>query len=286
MKIAHACICCGAEALSRSPAILMPFVANRVFGWTPVEITAGWGLRTIPQGMAYPLCTSLQCQACGTLFLDMRFDDDEMGLLYGGYRGQAYAEQRDRFEPGYLAYNATILVRGQQTEVAEAFLAPHLPLRPRVLDWGGDDGAHTPFMDSNSGLDVYDLSGQPVAPGVRAVTREQMGAYDLIVLSHVLEHTPWPEDVLRQITAVMTSETVLYVETPFEALMAEGRDARDLAGRKTYWHEHINFFTAAGLEALLSRCGLTVIASGAPGHSTTANFDRVLAFACRKAASN
>jgi hypothetical protein len=85
-RIASRCVCCGCAELTRSGAILMPFVAYRAFGWTPVEITPEWGLRTIQTGMAYPLCNSLQCQACGLLFLDIRFDETEMAALYGGYR--------------------------------------------------------------------------------------------------------------------------------------------------------------------------------------------------------
>ncbi len=68
MKIATACPCCGGEALTRSPAVLMPFVAHRAFGWQPVEITPDWGLRTIPTGLAYPLCNSVQCEGCGLVF--------------------------------------------------------------------------------------------------------------------------------------------------------------------------------------------------------------------------
>ena len=100
-RIATHCVCCQGTNLNRSPAILMPFVASRVFGWEPVEITAEWGLRDIRQGFAYPLCNSVQCADCGVLFLDIRFDDAEMSALYADYRGDAYTALRERFEPGY-----------------------------------------------------------------------------------------------------------------------------------------------------------------------------------------
>ena len=51
--ISRHCICCAGEQLQRSPAVLMPFVALRVFGHEPVEITADWGLRDLRQGMAH-----------------------------------------------------------------------------------------------------------------------------------------------------------------------------------------------------------------------------------------
>ena len=79
--IARHCICCSSDHLDRSPAVLMPFVAKRVYGHEPVEITAEWGLRDLRAGMAYTLCNSLQCQRCGALFLDYRFTDLQMASL-------------------------------------------------------------------------------------------------------------------------------------------------------------------------------------------------------------
>jgi len=285
MRIASACICCESTALESSPAILMPFVAHRVFGWTPVEITPDWGLRTVPTGLAYPLCNSVECQACGALFLDIRFDEAEMGALYGGYRGPEYAAERERFEPGYLAHNAEILVRSGGTEEQEAFLARHVPERPRVLDWGGDSGAHTPFRGKAAALHVFDVSGQPVVDGARAVGRSEIeaGAYDLVVLSHVLEHMPVPGDLLTDIRAALAPQTVLYVEVPHEPLVAEARGERGLAARKKHWHEHVNFFTEAGLRALLHRAGLAIVDFEVRSRRSHASFNEVLAFACRRA---
>ena len=37
-RIAAQCVCCGSENLKSSPAVIMPFVAHRTFGWEPVFI--------------------------------------------------------------------------------------------------------------------------------------------------------------------------------------------------------------------------------------------------------
>jgi hypothetical protein len=285
VRVATACPCCCGEALSRSPAVLMPFVAHRVFGWEPVEITQDWGLRTIPTGLAYPLCNSIQCEDCGLVFLDIRFDDDEMAALYGGYRGPAYAELRDRYEPGYLAHNADILTSQADTTPVERFLASLVPTRPTVLDWGGDTGVNTPFRQAGGAIWVHDVSGQPLLDGVQqtstATLREQ--TYDLIVLSHVLEHTPWPAAVLDEIRAVMSSTTTLYIEVPLETLMSGGPVTRGLAAQKKHWHEHVNFFTETAVRRLLTRSGLVTVAFEVRDRRSHANFSQVLAFACRLA---
>jgi hypothetical protein len=283
VRIARACVCCGGKSLSRSPAVLMPFVAHRVFGWEPAEITPDWGLRSIPNGLAYPLCTSLQCGDCGLIFLDVRFDDDEIAALYDGYRGLAYADLRDRYEPGYLARNADMLTAPADTSPVERFLAPLIPARPTVLDWGGDTGANTPFRQAGGDVWVYDLSSQPVVEGVRQITKAGLHSqtYDLIVLSHVLEHAPWPMALLDEIKAVMSLTTTLYIEVPFEILMSEAPASRGKAAQKKHWHEHINFFTEQALRRLLARSGLVTVGFEVRDRQSHANFSQVLAFACR-----
>ena len=50
MKIATRCVCCDGQALSATPAVLMPFLAYRIFGWEPVAVTPEWGLRDLAPG--------------------------------------------------------------------------------------------------------------------------------------------------------------------------------------------------------------------------------------------
>lgn len=256
-RIATQCICCSSPALQRQSAVLMPFVAQRALGWEPCEITADWGLRDLPLGHAQALCTSLHCPACGCLFLDMRFDAAEMARLYCDYRGPDYEAQRERFEPGYAARNRTLLAGDAHIPEVEAFLRPHLPARPAVLDWGGDTGLNTPLRNEARLHHVLDISGRPLIGGAVAVAAP-LASYDLIVLAHVLEHVPEPAALIDEIRGAMDGGTVLYVELPFEALMRAAE--RDTAAwrRKRHWHEHINFFSVQGLRRLLQGCGLQV----------------------------
>lgn len=256
-RLATRCICCDASPLERQGAVLMPFVAERALGWQACEITPDWGLRDLPTGWAQALCASLHCADCGCLFLDMRFDGDEMARLYAGYRGPDYEAQRERLEPGYTARNQRLLAGDEHIPAVEAFLRPWLPPRPAVLDWGGDTGLNTPLRQVAARHDVLDISGRPLVPGATAVATPQ-GPYDLIVLAHVLEHVPEPDALLREVRAAMAQTTWLYVEVPFEALMQAAEAAPSAWQRKRHWHEHINFFSAEGLRRLLQRCGLRV----------------------------
>jgi hypothetical protein len=259
--IARYCICCDGDRLSRSPAVLMPFVAQRVFGHEPVEITAEWGLRDLRNGMAYTLCNSLQCQECGVLFLDFRFTDEQMAALYHNYRDELYNSQRVRYEPGYASVVGHYAKRADYLAEVEVWLASHLPAAPAVLDWGGDSGINSLFLTKNRLLHIHDISGVDLVPGAQRVVSEKLSQerYDLVVCSEVLEHVSFPQELLRQILPTMGMHTLLYLEVPHEALVRQNPDSLDLAPLKRHWHEHINFYTEKALCSMLERLGLQVV---------------------------
>ncbi len=263
MKIATRCVCCDGARLARSAAVLAPFVAWRVFGWEPAEIGPDWGLRDIRQGTAYNVCATLECADCGLLFLDMRFDEAELASLYAGYRGADYTTAREHFEPGYAARNRLYEAGSAYVPQVEQFLAPHLPARPRVLDYGGDTGLNTPFRGGATLHHIYEISGLPVVDGATAVTRAAAlaGTYDLVVSMQVLEHVASPLGLLRDMAECMTRDTLIYLEVPREELIQNATPGVPNASRKRHWHEHINFFTEPSLDALLAGAGLAKVAS-------------------------
>ncbi len=259
--IARHCICCGSGNLEKSPAVLMPFVALRVFGHEPVEITADWGLRDLRQGMAYTLCNSLQCQECGALFLDYRFTDEQMAALYSNYRDERYNEQRIRFEPGYADVVAHFHQRANYLRDVEAWLAPYLPEAPAVLDFGGDSGINSLFREHNQLLHIHDISGVELVPGAERADLERIrqSHYDLVTCSQVLEHVPYPQDFVKQMLPAVQAGSLLYLEVPYEALMRAHPGSLQLATSKRHWHEHVNFFTESSMRALLKSLGLVVV---------------------------
>ena len=261
-RIAKRCICCGGDSIMKSPAVLMPFLAKRVFDHEPVMILPEWGMRDLKPGMAYSVCNSLQCMNCRVLFLDIRFSDAEMASLYANYRDEEYIRLRDFFEPGYRERNGKLFsVRHSYIVEIEQFIAPFVPSNPTVLDWGGDTGLNTPMMGQARLVHIYDISNKPVVSGALTVdlTAVHDTAYDLIICSQVLEHVPYPKEILAEIVSIMGCGTRFYLEVPQEELMRTHRPKENLSVTKHHWHEHINFFTEQSLLELARQSGLRLL---------------------------
>lgn len=286
-RIAKKCVCCNSTSLSRSPAILMPFIAERVFGWVPTEITSDWGLRDIQSGYAYSLCNTLSCDECGLIFLDIRFDDSEMSSLYSGYRGDEYNRIREKYEPGYTIHNQWRTEKGfSHISLVESFISSHIKIPDRVLDWGGDTGINTPYKGRVTTHHVFEISDKPVIESAVRITsaEAQQNSYDLIVLMHVLEHIPYPQNTLNEIAQIMNKETVLYIELPCEELVRSNPSPNSSPyKRKRHWHEHINFYTEQSIRSLLTSCGLKEIALTtikSPGEITSSNNGYIYSVLC------
>jgi len=259
--LADECICCDSKHLLSAPAILMPFVAKRVFGHDPIDITSEWGMRDLKSGTSYYPSRSLYCQDCGTLFLDYRFDTKQMGDLYRDYRDRVYTEQRVFYEPGYASGIAKEFVkRHAYVETVELWLTSKIGKTPAVLDWGGGNGLNTPFL-GRTFVGVYEISGVMPVEGAHCVTKDEIPnhKYDLVTCMQVLEHVSFPEKTLLEIIQMMTARMWLYVEVPFEAIVRDATLSDELVHRKRFWHEHNNFYTEAGLRRLCQRVGLDVV---------------------------
>jgi SAM-dependent methyltransferase len=143
-------------------------------------------------------------------------------------------------------------------------------LRPSTLaEIGCGDGALLAELAARGVAPVLD--GFELSPPAAEIARErgiarrvevfdgvelpaEDGAYDLAVVSHVLEHVPEPMSLLRE--AARVAPAVL-IEVPLEDNRSARRDEkREEAARIG----HIQFFDRAAIHALVHVAGLTVAA--------------------------
>ena len=107
--------------------------------------------------------------------------------------------------------------------------------------------------------------------------------YDLIVCSNVLEHIPYPAEILGDIKACMDSDTILYLEVPLEEIMRDPFDG--FYRNKRHWHEHINFFSEIALRRLIAACGLDVVGYKVLRVTSEGRVSTLFQLACRLSAA-
>lgn len=283
MKITVNCIACGSSDLLSSPAILMPFIAERALGWGPVEITEDWGLDTVPTGYAVCRVNTRACGHCGTMFLDLRFGEDEMQNLYKDYRGDDYNALRTRYEPGYLSKTSVFTERTSWLDITEGWIESKIGKPGTVLDWGGGSGINSCFLHDDVDLYIHDISNVGLEPGAKQYRDSQaLQKFDLVTCMQVLEHVADPLDLLHTMTGFMSSESFLYFELPFEKIMQDDISADERVALKRHWHEHINFFSENGLAELATKAGMTVVASRVYSPANNRTGGEIFQFICAK----
>lgn len=284
MYRADECPCCSSTRHVAYPAIVAPFLASYAIGGPPGPTRL------------------LECDDCGLRYFEHRLDDSEIARLYGGYRGHRYYSERHHHEPWYTrrandAIGGDPGILSARRDTAGRFLRKHLDVGSfvDVLDFGGDRGQ---FLPEGIGTDrfVYDLSDAPPVPGVTRIDETAMRhrTFDLVLLSHVLEHCSEPRAVLRDVRSLLGSpNSVLYVELPYERARLEWlgrgrlytsyldviRRRRRLLTALDFYstafrvklgrvpplgfvklHEHLNFFHERSLRELLGESGFDVVA--------------------------
>lgn len=305
-----ACPVCDSSEGVRFPAVVAPFVAERI------------GVEPAP-------CRLVECRRCGHRFFDLALDEAEAGRLYADYRGTSYLGARRRWEPWYseglnAAGGDPSNVDARRRLLSE-FLRPLLPVELResgsVLDYGGDRGQFIP-PDLGASRWVFDISGQPTQDGVRRVQRPEelpLQRFDVVLLSHVLEHLSEPLEFLRGLPGRLgarSGDHWLYAEVPHERLRIWKRPAgpRVARGRPPAtpglaWllrdfystlfraklgtvpplgviklHEHQGFFTVASLRTLLDRAGYAVLDARVTPSGCSVPYRRVVRILAKRGA--
>jgi len=262
VKIAKSCPVCLSKKISKKAAILMPFVANKVFDWEPVQINKEDNFKTLNNGTSYSVCNSIFCDNCSLLFLDIRFDNFEMKQLYKDYRNDHYIKLRENYEPGYTERNNILSVQIHYMNLIEDFIRENTGDNFKtLLDWGGESGINTPFLNKLSvNKFLYDISrNKTIHNRIVSLDNIKNKKFDLITCLHVFEHLPYPLQALKKLSLNLNDNGYIYIEVPKESIMNENKIDKNILNNKKHWHEHINFFSIKSLSTLVKNAGLSLI---------------------------
>ncbi|MBK8750222.1 MAG: class I SAM-dependent methyltransferase [Candidatus Competibacteraceae bacterium] len=240
--------------------------------------------------------TLYQCTSCGSAYLDPRPNQATVGLAYGSYYthdGQDHPTIRrigrlrtmlHDWLNGYM--NVCYGLKRQPASALGRWMIPllpplqaaadtecrHLP-RPLVgggalLDVGCGNGGFLMLAQemgwSAEGIDLDSKAvatarqrGLVVRQGGIEILSDEQEKYDVITLSHVIEHVHDPLDLLRNIYRLLKPGGSLWLETPNLASLGHkrfGENWRDLDAPR-----HLVLFTPDSLRQALKQVGFEII---------------------------
>ena len=240
--------------------------------------------------------TLRRCRHCGSGYLDPRPDAVSLHLAYAHYythTGPGFSASvpaglwpslRDRIGSGYVHYRfGTRSTPASTWGPALAILLPlqrgywnrqyrHLP-RPcedadQLLDVGCGSGDFLELASACGwkacGLDPDPLAaaqarqrGLPVLNGGLQLLSDQEARFDVITLSHVIEHAHRPLHMLRDCHRLLKPGGLLWLETPNVGSYGHRRFGPDWRGLET--PRHLTVFSWQGLLLVLRAAGFADI---------------------------
>lgn len=196
----------------------------------------------------------------------------ECGFVYADTPGSAadyarhYAEFSHYEDPAIATGGGEQAFDRQRLSETAGWIAQQVAADARVLDIGcGNGGLLLALKECGfcrlAGMDPSEtcvtrlqLHGLEASRGWLGDLPHAQGKYDLIILSHVLEHLLDPRPALASLQALLAPAGRVYVETPDAARYA------DFPSVPFYFFdsEHINHFDRASLENLARASGFQV----------------------------
>lgn len=119
-------------------------------------------------------------------------------------------------------------------------------------------GAIEPGADSNESIKQF---GIPILGGFYDENNYNLKMYDLVILSHVLEHFYSPGDILRKLHKETNEKVSLYIAIPCLKSLLKNTNKNKFSPLEEKWYRivHLSYFHEKNIEDLLLNCGWNVI---------------------------
>lgn len=207
------------------------------------------------------------CVRCGVCFADLPTAQEVLDETYRDHSKYAdtslYADDEEEVEiqvPTDAPWDL------QRLAGTAAWLAGKVPADARVLDAGCATGALLGFLKREGFTDIVGLDPSPIATATAARTYgtptvtgsfltppSDIGEFDLVVLSHVLEHIADVQGAIRGMWQLTRPGGHVYLEVPD----AERYVDYLVAPYHDFNTEHINHFSIGTLRLAMERAGFT-----------------------------
>jgi len=203
--------------------------------------------------------TIVQCQHCGLMYTNPRFDGGEILDSYVAVEDPLYLEERE----------GRVLTFERHLRPLEKIKAPP----GRLLDVGAYSGVFVEIA-AQHGWDACGVEpsrwaveqarehGLHMIEGTLATSSLSDGSFDVVTMWDVIEHVADPFGEIRQAQRLLKTGGLLVVHTmDIDSMFAR------VMGRRWPWlmEMHIYYFSQRTLRMMLEQAGFTVIGSSAQG---------------------
>ncbi|MCP4328289.1 MAG: class I SAM-dependent methyltransferase [Alphaproteobacteria bacterium] len=231
-------------------------------------------------GFYYP--TGL-CRDCGNLQQRMYYSNEDLDLLYSEYYRDIYGE---------VSPSELFSIQYAKSRRIYDFLTNDVSKGGRVLEVGcGSGGILKFFQDRGFEVEGCDLDTRYIkygrTRGISIACQDIDGMatsneFDLIILSHVLEHLINPRRALEKLKSMLSKEGMIYIEVPSIHIVRSNYQSNLLA---YFQNAHFLHFSEGTLENLVGSAGLVTIQSskfvqllcksGTKKHGISNQFDKM-----------
>ena len=204
------------------------------------------------------------CPVCGFAYADTPAGQRDYDLYYAGF--SKYEDNRTSTGGGGSEWDARRL---RETAAAVASLVPDR--QARVIDLGCANGgllgelkaagfSNLVGVDPSPACVANTKAGHGVAAFVGSIRQlpADLGRFDLVLLSHVLEHVADLASAVDGLAALLNDRGLLYLEVPDASRYREFLNAPF----QDFNTEHINHFALHSLRNLFERRGFILESSG------------------------
>lgn len=183
------------------------------------------------------------CLGCSQIYATPYFSDDELARYYEEYRTED--SQRE--------FGRRVTVKGPK------ILERLAPVEgKRIIAIGcGSGGILVPLRDAGAAVMGYDIDQKAASFGRSQGLNIQSetlpwGPFDIVILSHVLEHLRRPDQLLNELRSQLNPKGILYIEVP--------NVKPSWRGLKPHLETaHCWYFDRDTMTSLLNRCGYRVV---------------------------
>lgn len=195
---------------------------------------------------------AILCEACGLIFTNPRFSENDIDTKYETIGKLESARKRGKNNPAFRTWE-----RGERILNLLSPLNSKKNDKGKVLDYGGAEG-HNLMPFAKSGYSCYLVDYIQFAPredivylGKNLDDLSADDSFDIILLCHTLEHIINPQKMIEALINHLSEDGLLYVEVPLGAWLEWEKLNEPLT--------HINFFSEESLYKAFDRAGLNII---------------------------